>query len=257
MNIHLIRKTAEKLIIDNSPTILTAVGVVGIVGTAVVSWRAGYKTREIIAREEEHGAFRKSGNLPFGTKEKVQLVWREQIPVVLVPALTVGAVVCANRISASRAAALGAAYMLTTEKHAEYKAKIAEKFSHKKLEEVQTDIAQDGVDKNPPPAQIIIAGTGESMFKDSWSGRYFMSDMESIRRAVNEVNFEIRNGAYCSLTSFYNLIGLEPTFDSDEIGWNDDTMFDVKFSAVAHDGKPVMVFDFDVIPIRGYYQGHA
>lgn len=240
-------KLVEKLVIDNSPTILTAVGVVGIVATGVFSYKAAYK----------QGVKDSTAGVPEDKLKYVKENWSGHVLPAGVGALSICAVVGANRISTSRALALGAAYALSTEKYSDYKDKIEEKFSKKKLDEVQTEIAQEGVDKNPPSNQVIFLGSGEVLFKDSWSGRYFMSDMESIRKAVNDANFEIRNGSYCSLTSFYHMIGLSATFDSDEIGWNDDSPLDVTFSTVLHEGKPVIVFDFDVIPIRGYYQGHS
>lgn len=248
-------KIAEKFLVDNTPTILTAVGAVGAVAASAFSWRAGYKTGRVLEATEASAV---PGEKPLTTVEKVRLVGVDHIPAAGLLALSVGATVAANRVSVGRAAALGAAYALTNEKFGDYKDKVAEKFSKTKVDDIHTEIAQDGVKKNPPvDSQVIFVGSGEVMFKDSWSGRYFMSDMEAIRKAVNDANFEIRNGSYCSLTSFYHMIGLSATFDSDEIGWNDDSPLDVTFSTVLHEGKPVIVFDFDVIPIRGYYQGHS
>lgn len=245
MNIHLLRKTAEKLIIDNTPTILTAVGVVGAVGSTVLAWRAGYKTREVL-EENQHFIS------PLPKKEMASLVYKHHLPVAGVLATTVVSTVLANRVSVSRAAALGAAYALTNEKFGEYRDKVEEKLGRKKEGAIHTEIAQDKVNANPVPQSIIISNDGKVPCLDLWSMTYFQADMESIRKAANDINIEIMNNQYASLSDFYDKIGITPGRMSDELGWNQDCMLELSFNSVLDGSTPVLTMDFEHVPIRGY-----
>lgn len=251
INIHKAFKLAEKAIIDNSPTILTAVGVVGSVGAVYLAHQAGYKTA---VQLEEWKNYPNPADKPVLSKEeKVKRVWRNYIPVAGVLPLTVGAVVGANRISASRTAALAAAYVLTQDKHEEYKDKVREMMGKKKEAAVRTEIAQDKVNANPPPQTVIVNGDNKVLCLDLWSMTYFESDMESIRKAVNDINIQIMNHDYANLSEFYDKLGIEPGRMSDELGWNNDCRLEVSFNSVLKDDKiPVLTIDFEHQPIRGY-----
>lgn len=243
MNIHMIIKTAEKLIVDNSPTILTAVGVVGVVGTGVLSYRAGY----------QQGTDDAVGGVPEKKIDYVKRSWKRHVPAVGAGALTVGAVVGANRISASRTVALGAAYVLTNDKFAEYRDKVEEKIGVKKADAIKTEIAQDRVNANPAPQHIIIAADNKVPCLDLWSMTYFQSDVETIRKAMNDINIEIMNNQYASLSDFYEKLGIEPGRMSDELGWNQDCMLEISFNSVLQDDRiPVLTIDFEHTPMRGF-----
>lgn len=243
MGIQLYIKGLEKLVVDNSPTILTAVGVVGIVGTGVLSYRAGY----------QQGTDDAVGGVPDNKLEYVKRSWKRHVLPVGTGALTVGAVVGANRISVSRTVALASAYALTNEKFSDYREKVEAKLGKKKTDEVKTEIAQEKVDNNPPPQHIIISSDAEQMCLDLWSMTYFKSDVETIRKAVNDINIQIMNSQYASLSDFYEKLGITPGRMSDELGWNTDSMLEVSFNSVlTEDHRAVLTVDFEHEPIRGY-----
>lgn len=246
MNIHILLKTAEKFVIDNSPTILTAVGVVGVGATAVLSHRAGYAFATDLMIQNAAGKTTPDSNVVM-----VQRQWRKYVPATGAVVVTVGAVVGANRISASRAAALAAAYALTKDNHEEYKEKVRELLGKKKEEKVVEAIAADKVNRGPQP--IIISSDGKVPCLDLWSMSYFESDMETIRKAVNDINIQIMNDQYASLSDFYDKLSIEPGRMSDELGWNADCMLEVTYNSVLKDDSiPVLTIDFEHQPIRGY-----
>ena len=63
-------KKSQKYVLDNSPAILTAFGVVGTVSTAYLAGRASFRAADIIALEEE----RIDEELLI--RERVELTWR-------------------------------------------------------------------------------------------------------------------------------------------------------------------------------------
>jgi Family of unknown function (DUF6353) len=241
---------------ENKSVLLTAVGVVGTVSTAVLSFRAGYRASEII--QEEADAFFNEhpdhDEVDFDVKTKVKLIWPELIPPVGLGVLTVASIVTANRIDQKKAAALAAAYGISERSFQEYKEKVVERLGEKKEQAMRDEIAQDRVNRDPVEnKQVIITGNGDVLCKDNISGRYFQSSMETIRSAENKVNHDIIHHMYASLSSFYEHIGLAPTRHSDEVGWNTNNLLEVMFSAtMSSDNRPCMVLDYAVGPTQDY-----
>lgn len=246
-------RRAEKLVIDNSPLLLTAVGVTGVIATAVLTGDATLKAAQLITNEQ----FPLDVTQPtveLDAKERIALCWKLYIPAATTGAFTIAAIVGSNRIGTRRAAGLAAAYSLSEKLAQEYKDKVVSTIGAKQEEAIRADIAQDRVTKNPP-SEVIFIATGNVLCHDQYSGRYFQSDREAIRAAVNNVNAKVLNSYYASLTDFYNELGLESTAASEEVGWNSDRLLEVQFTtAMDPDGRPCLSLGFRVDPIRGYYR---
>lgn len=252
MTLASIAKRAEKLAIDNSPTILTGLAVAGTVATAIFAGRAAYLAATIIEDEAKNRQYK---NMPFDLEDKVQMTWTLYIPSVGMGVTTIVCIISANRIGSKRAAAMAAAYTLSEKAFTEYKDKVVEKLGEKKEQAVRDEIQQDRVNRNPVSEVIIVSG--EQLCYDSHSGRYFQSDMESVKKAVNDLNYRILSDNYASLSDFYHLLGLEPTSVSDEVGWNVDKLLEIHFtSTLAKDGRPAIALEYRVEPIRGYFRLH-
>lgn len=257
-NITSYMKIVEKFTTDNSPLILTALGVAGTITTAVLTGKASYKASEVIRVEGERQADRLRGE-PFHPvelpmKEKAELVWKLYIPAVGTGVMTVSCIIMANRIGTKRAAAMAAAYSLSEKAFEEYREKITEKLGKGKEQAARDELAQERVNKNPVVSrEIIITDGGDVLCYDSITGRYFMNSMESIRKAVNDVNEQLIHDSYVSLNEFYDKIGLPSTPYSNEIGWNLDRMLEIDFSTVlSDDGRPCISIEYRTTPIRGF-----
>lgn len=243
--ITVLAKRSEKIIRDNSPVILTAIGVAGTVTTAYLAGKASFKAAEILRDEQNITPW-----------EKTKLVWTLYLPAMAVGTLTCLSIVGANRIGTRRAAAMASAYAISERAFSEYREKIVEKIGENKEQKARDEIQQERVTANPPSA-VMIGTDGEVLCKDAWSGRYFTSNMEAIKKAQNDTNHEILNQQYASLTDFYNRLGLEPTKESDEVGWNSDKLLEVMFTTTISDNnRPVLVMDFSVVPVRNYFRAH-
>ena len=236
-------KRVPKFIVDNSPAILTAIGVTGALTTAYLTGRASFKASRILAEESPH----------LEPKEKFQLCWKLYIPAAGTAVLTVAAIITANRVGARRAAALASAFAITERAFDEYKSKVVEKLGSQKEEAIRAEIAQDRVTRTPP-GEIIVTGGGSVWCMDAISGRYFMSSVEEIRKAENLINYRVTHDMYASLSDLYEHLGLPATSISDEVGWNVDKLLEIKITgALTEDERrPVLYIDYTVAGIRGY-----
>ncbi|QFP94931.1 membrane protein [Gordonia phage OhMyWard] len=251
-----VAKNIEKFAIANSPAILTATAVTGTITVAVLTGQASFKAARLIAEAEVEPAVSGESEFPqvLDTKEKVELVWTLYIPAVTVGITTIGAIIMANQIGYRRTAAMAAAYSVSEKAFGEYRDKVVTKLGEKKEQGVRDEIAQDRVDANPPTSQqVMMVGTNEVLFYDTFSGRYFSSSMENIRQAQNDLNFQIINENYASLNDFYDEVGLDTIEIGDEFGWSADAKFEVRFSTtLSADQRPCIVIDYTTHPHQHY-----
>jgi hypothetical protein len=181
------------------------------------------------------------------------LVWPHFIPPVAMGGITITSIVLAHRISSKRIAAIAVASTISERALQEYKTKVVEKLGERKETEIREEIAQDNVTKNPPSGQIIIAGSGDVLCFEPLTGRYFNSTIETIKRAENKVNYEILHYDSCSLSFFFDEIGLAPTDYSDLVGWNVNNRLELTFTTtMSEDNRPCLVIGFNKIPSMEY-----
>jgi hypothetical protein len=158
-------------------------------------------------------------------------------------------------VHARRTAALATAYKISETALTEYKDKVVETIGEKKEKQVRDKIDKDHIDKDPvSKKEVIITKAGETLCYDMLSGRYFKSDIEQIKKAVNELNRRMMNDMYISLNEFYDELGLSHTAIGYEIGWNIDSgLIETDFSSqIADDGTPCIVVGYSVAPKYNY-----
>jgi hypothetical protein len=78
--------------------------------------------------------------------------------------------------------------------------------------------------------------------------RYFKSDMETLRRAENDIGARTIHDCYTTVSEFYNLVGLKPTSVSDNQGWSSDKLMELRFSTcLTESGDPCLAFDYNYV----------
>lgn len=243
MNLSELIDHAVKVLKANAPEILTALGVAGVATTSYLSAKAGYDQGMMEANEPE---------LDTALKERAKQSWRLYVPAAVSGAGTVACIIFASKGNAKRTAAAVTAYTVTEKAFSEYREKVAEqlKLSEAKQQKVLDAVAQDRVLENPPPpsSQIVVLGKDQFLCMEMHTGRYFMSDMDTLLKAVNEVNRWINTTRSATLNDFYNEIGLASTDDSAHQGWDESELMDLSFSGVlTEDGRPCMAFRYNYV----------
>jgi Family of unknown function (DUF6353) len=253
-------QTAQKmkvLLNANSHTLLTGVGVISTISSVVLTGRATFKAADVIRETESVIDLETAEEVewePLTTLEKVRLVWPLYIPPTITLTMAIVSIVVANKVASTKIAALTLASGISERALQEYKEKVAEKLGPKQAETMKDEIAQRRVDANPVEANEVLAtGMGDVLCYDAYTGRYFMSTVEQIRRAENQVNFQILHHMDASLSDFYDEIGLPATSLSDSVGWNADRRVEMEFSTtMSSDKRPCISIDFKFPPTAGY-----
>lgn len=253
MKLNILIDRAREVVTKNSPAILTALGVTGTLTAVYLTGRATFKAAEILREEENRRTI--DGDPAMDNWDKFDLVWKQYVPAAGVAAMTVASIIGANHISTKRVATFATAYSLAEKSLTEYKSKVREKVGPKKADEIRTEIARDRVQN--ANHKVVFTGKGDHVCFDMWTNREFTSDIEKVRGAVNDINFQIINEGYASLSDFYSLIGLDSTDGSDEFGWNTDKKLEVDFDSVLNkEGVPCMTISFKTRPKPRYYNAY-
>ena len=243
----------------HSPEILTGIGIAGMLSTTVLAVRATPKALMLIEEKKREKKF--AGEQPELTKVEIaKTAWKPYIPAAVTGVASVACLVGASSVNARRNAALAAAYALSETTLADYKEKVVETLGEKKAQELKDAIAKDQIEKNPPSKSTVIAtDKGETLCYDPISGRYFKSDIECIRRAVNNLNERLLFDTHISLNEYYDEIGLEEIFPmGEDLGWTVDPdsankgLIELDFSSQLAEGTPCLVVGFSNAPRYDY-----
>lgn len=238
-------KRIGRAIAKCGPGILTGIGILGM-GSAIAMGITVTPTAVIIREQKAAELKVEPKDLP--PVEVVKSVGKLYIPTVITALLSAALIIEGQRISHRRHAALAAAYGLSEAALKEFQEKIIEMDGEKKLATVKKAVLKDKVAKNPVEnKEVVITRKGETLCYEPISGRYFQSDIDQIKRAVNTANnFLVREGIL-TLNEFYYEIGLDPTRNGNNLGWalSRDDLIDLDFtSTLASDGTPCLVIDY-------------
>lgn len=220
---------------------------VGVVTTAYLVGKASMAAARIIDADEIESGISEDPKQRF--KEQTHQTWRLYVPAGVSGALTIGCIIGASKAQSNRTTAAVAAYSLTEKAFTEYKERVVEQIGKGQEQKIRDRIAQDRVDKKPPPpAGVMIAGSGQILCCELYTGRYFRSDMESLRKAQNDINAKIMTNLYVVLEDFYHLVGLAYTTESGNLGWDSNKLMDLQFSAVmTESGEPCLAFEYNYV----------
>lgn len=230
------------LIKKYTPEILTGVSIIGLGATAFLSVR-GYKKAS--KRLE-------AAPVDLSVKDKIRLCWVDYLPAAAVGLTTAGAIIGSNRLSVANNKALGAAYFAAASSIKEMDKAIAEELGEGKANKIKDLVAEKKLGKKPIiEDNIVVVGDGDSLFFDSWTGRYFKSNIETVKRIQNDFNHALIGGSeyFVTLNEVYSAIGLERIKSGDNLGWTPENPIEVGFSTqLTTDGRPCAVLNFLVEP---------
>lgn len=245
MNLLGLVKKAEFLLKDNSPIVLTAIGVTGTVTTAVLAAKAANEAAYILNADDQKFWL---APVERSNKEKAKMVWKLYIPSATSGILTVVSIVAANRFGARKTAAIASAFSLSERALVEYKEKVIETIGEKKEKAVREAIVQDRIEANPPG--VVVLGTGPVLCCELYTNRYFKCDIETLRRAENVINAKLNSQDRASLNDFYYEIDLPFTSNSGNVGWTSEKQLKLEFTPVlTREGVPCVGFDYNYVVV--------
>lgn len=233
-----ISRTLHKPVIfmkKNSSTILTCLGVLGLVGTAVLTSKATIKAVNITKEAERN----KDDQLTVS--ETVKLVAPVYVPPILMGIATCGCIFGANVVSRKQQASLLSAYTLLDSSFKEYKNKLKELYGQEAhnniIDSLMVEKAKSISITNEyfcTNCNLAIEDTNSEpkLFYDLFGKRYFESTIEQVISAEYHLNRNYTLRGYAYLNELYDFLGLEETEYGDAVGWTptDEGEFWIEFN---------------------------
>lgn len=214
---------SSKLFLEkNSATILTCIGAVGVVGTAVLTTKATIKASKLLEEaENEKGE-------ELTTLETIRVAGPSFIPAAVAGVSTIACIFGANILNKRHQASLVSAYALIDNSYKQYKNKVKELYGEETHNNIIDAIAKEqckdvhisagGVISNY--SQEIDEESEPRLFYDEYSGRYFESTIEKVLLAEYHLNRNYILRGFARLNEFYDFLGLEPTDYGNVVGWD-------------------------------------
>mgnify|MGYP007017244633 FL=1 len=244
MDIKKIRNNVVNAISDKSPEILIGFGLAGMLTSTVLAAKATPKALDILEQEDRE----------LSKVDKVKLTWKCYAPAAIGYCASAACIIGANSVNSKRNAVLAGAYKISEAALLEYRDKVTEVLGEEKEKEIRDSIAEDRVRKTERKGEVIVAGKGDTLCYDMHSGRYFKSNMDEIKRKLNEINYKLMQDNILSVNDFYDQIGLDPINTGYDFGWLvDDGLIQLYFTSIlTEDGQPCLAVHFDNMPRMGY-----
>ena len=244
----------------NGSTILSIIGGVGVVATAIMAVKATPKALERLDQAKEE----KGEDL---TKlEVVKVAGTVYIPSIVVGVGTVACIFGANVLNKREQASLMSAYALMDGAYKDYRNKVKEIHGEEAHQEIVNAIAvekaNDTYIRNGYMCGTCDLGKEEDgelrLFYDYHSGRYFESTIEQVISAEYHLNRNYILRGYAYLNELYEFLGIEQTDYGSVLGWapNDDGMYWIEFDhkkVTLDDGLECYILDMPFEPTYDFW----
>lgn len=263
INLGALWKIGRQFEMAHRPQILAGMGIAGLWGSMFLTYKASPKihetvdlTKKALKQDDLDDSDKKAMK-----KQAVIDVAKDAAPPVLMGVISSAAMIGSTSVSAKRITAISAAYSATEAALSDYRGKVQGLLGDDKDRRVREGLARDAV-QNTPINEIEETGFGNVLCLDRWTGRYFHSSPEAVKRAFNEISRQVQLDEYVSLNDLYDRLNLRNVQFGDVMGWTIDGnwrgVIDVYFTtATDSNSYPVLVVDYEIQVLPGYLGKHG
>lgn len=212
---------ARLFIKKNAGTILSVMGSIGVVATAITAARAAPKAIKLLddAREEKGSKLSKM--------EIAQIGFKTYLPVGLVSVATITGIMSANVLSRNKQANITSAYALLDQSYKDYRRKVIEMYGeetdHKIIEAIAVDRAKEVRISASYMCDNVDLSLDDSSGKpvlwyEEYSKRFFEATLEQILSAEYHLNRNYILRGCATINEMYDFFGLDPVEWGDDLG---------------------------------------
>ena len=270
LNVKKMFRDARTVVSRHSPEILTGIGIAGMITTTVLAVRATPKALKQIEEEKHRQNYeicKEARDNGYDTCEQitnlrpievVKLTWKGYLPAAITGIASIACLIGASKVHLGRNAALATAYKLSETALTEYRDKVVETIGEKKEQVIREKVDKEQIEKKPVSTnEVIVTQKGSTLCFDYYSSRYFESDIELFKKAINQLNAMMLREEYVSLNDLYDELNIPHTGIGDDMGWNANRvgrdLIQPRISShIADDGRPCIVMSCEPAPKHGY-----
>lgn len=253
---------------NNSQIILAGLGVAGLVATAIATAKGAVKATRIIDEEKQSRAIKAfcdtgktepcgdfDGDMkytlatPLTKRKKFALTWKYYIPAVIIGAGSIACIIGGTVQGQKKLAAMSALYSMSEQALKEYTEKTKELVGEKKANAIKDGVQNDHMNKTPYSEDLtIITGHGNTLMYDDWNGRFFRSDIDFVKRMINDLNAQLFHGTNfgsVTLNELYDALDLPTVRYGQDIGWDGSESIELSYDAKLNQNQePAIVLEF-------------
>ena len=249
---------------QHSPAILTGIGIAGFAAAIPLAISCKRKSDQLHMeaesekRAKEDVSIDDAEEIALNKKEKVIIFAKAYWPVGATFAVSTACVILGLRGQMKRTEAVESALVIAQKELYSQRKAIEEELSKTQAQKIidgaKQDSAQDIISKSDTDS-VEKTGYGNTLCVDLWSGRMFRSDIESIRRAFNDLNAQMIESSdyFTPVNDLYFFLGLEPCDVGRYMGWSYPTDYEKiypNFTSGINEttGEPYLAYDFTIRP---------
>lgn len=258
-------KHAGVLVKKNSPHILTAIGIGGMLSATVMAVKATPKAMRLIEAEKA----KREEDEKLKPVDVVKVAWKPYIPAAVTTVVSVGCLVGANTVHAKRTAAFATAYKISETALKEYKEAAVEVVGEETAKEIKEKMVEKRLEKIDEKkietkggrrcsCSVDMMPSHNILYHDVLFDKYFYSDELTVEKAVLAINKKMFANQYASLNEFYDELGVDNTEIGEQLGWNISRDDELEVSANvldwSKDGRPCVLLEYHKAPEHDYYK---
>lgn len=242
-------KTFTNNLEQNSPAILTGLGVLGVFSTVYLAYKNTQRAILMIGDAE----YKKGDYLD--KREAFDLTWKCYIPTAISAVSTAGCIVGAYYCSAKQTEAISSAYLMSQATLHEYQRKVIDQIGERKEKEIRNEVIKEIADNRSPVAlysqreDVIDTGHGNTLFYDVPGDRYFKSEINFVKSVVNDLNHDVRTEMFFDWNELYYRWGLPMRKYGSEMIFDVDRPLEVKLEPeLMENGQVRILVDYELYP---------
>lgn len=238
-------KDVGKFLSKNSPNILTALSIIGVISTTVMASQATIKAKEVVDEME-----------PRDKKETFKIAWKFYIPTALSAGTTIGCILGSRYCSIKQNEVLTSAYLLSQTTLREYQKKVIERIGKNKEKDIREEVVKELGEAKAPIAlyseggyEVIDTHHGNTLFYDVPGDRYFKSDINYLKSQENAINHDLRTEMWYDWNEISYRWGLPFKKYGSELIIDVDRPLEVRYVPEMMDNGQVRILvDYDLYP---------
>lgn len=241
----------------HAPELLLGVGIAGMITSVVLAVKATPKAEKLIKEAKKE----KGDDLTI--TETIKTAWVPYVPTGVMMLLTGSSFILSNRLSNNQKMAYVALYHLTKNALEEYQANTLAEVGENKEQKIRNNTIKTMSEKtlDTSTSTNLILSDNDMLCQDVMFGKTFVSNIDKIRRAENEINYQLNTNDYVSLNEFYGKLNVEPIDLGWDVGWNYGTgLVNITYivrlttekDAPLPLNQPILCFKYDVNPRYDY-----
>jgi len=148
-------------------------------------------------------------------REKIKRTWKCYIPSGMIMTSTMLCIIYSDKVTMNEKIAL---LNTLTSVQDNYKS-LRENIDHTCNQQTKEEIMKETV-KNKVPKDLYLERTGEKIFYEEYTSKFFSSTIENVLKAEYLFNKQLSIVGHASLNEFYRLLGIPQTEAGEILGWS-------------------------------------